>query len=531
MSVRAAETLPFTKENVKTWRQNPRRIDIEGVDTPQVDRRLPEKKKVEPKWKPLMGDGKVVSMSPLEYIERIELINRLGSIEKVDEQEKSALDKGYPGILHYPPYSKDSVESIKKGFNSGSEFYMPEIVYRADGTVGDQEGYHRAVAASELGMKKIPVAIYGELPTKYKKNTNYKDEINKLTSQKHNKKSAPSAPDNKQTQPAQTDEFKADISLLNKELLRNAHAGTSFDPEKRAETEKEYFKAEVNSVYNELKGQAKTDKQKAELKDEIAKFQKKYAEKFNDTLASRGRMLSPMITGPANFPTRRNDKAYSSYENKVRENAKFRDKVVAGIGKRWRKESIADAGGERAVLEKKLKKEQENHQQMKDINAIMRKKSSDADKRKQMENIGVSDTLIKDVFKPDFMGRTGFAGFHLQNSNARIKSAKERLALMDKQAATSVTSTIINGVKVVDNTDDNRIQLFFDGKPDDDMRKKLKGSGWRWAPSVGAWQRVRTNNAIDSAKRILTPDTKKDQCEPQSECDELRLTQKLQEME
>ncbi|MCK5158518.1 MAG: hypothetical protein KAR08_05150 [Candidatus Heimdallarchaeota archaeon] len=331
-------------------------------------------------------------------------------------------------------------------------------------------------------------------------------EIQKNHPEKVKAKSAPSAQDDKsKTQPLAT-EFKADDSLLSKELLRNAHAGTSFDPEKRAETEKEYFKIEVESVYKELKGFAKTDKQKSELKDEMVKFQKRYAEKFNDTLASRGRMLSPMITGPANFPTRRNEKAYSSYENKVRENAKFRDKVVAGITKRWRKENIAEAGGERAVLEKKLKMAQENHQQMKDINKIMRKKTSDSDKRKQMENIGVSETLIRDVFKPDFMGRTGFQGFHLQNSNARIKSAKARLASMDKQEATKTTSGTINGVKVVDNTEDNRIQLFFDGKPDDDMRKKLKGSGWRWAPSVGAWQRIRTDNAMRSAEQILRSD-------------------------
>ena len=34
LSLRAAETLPNTPENVKLWQQNPRRIDIEGIDTP-----------------------------------------------------------------------------------------------------------------------------------------------------------------------------------------------------------------------------------------------------------------------------------------------------------------------------------------------------------------------------------------------------------------------------------------------------------------------------------------------------------------
>lgn len=363
MSVRAAETLPFTDENVKVWKQNPRRIDIEGVDTP-VDRRLPEKKE----------------------------------------------------------------------------------------------------------------------------------------------RSAPSAPDKEPSPTPQVTEFKADDSLLSKELLRNAHAGTSFDPEKRAETEKEYFKAEVNDVYNELKDSAKTDKQKAELKDEMAKFQKKYAEKFNDTLASRGRMLSPMITGPANFPTRRNDKAYRSYENKVQANAVFRQKVVAGITKRWRKENVAEAGGERAVLEKKLKKAQENHQQMKDINVIMRKKTPDSDKREQLKQIGVSETLIQSVFKPDYTGRTGFQGFHLQNSNSGIKSMKANLATMERQESTETTSRTVNGVKVVDNREADRVQIVFDGKPDEAMRSKLKGSGWRWSPKNTAWQRKRTDNAMRSAEQIIRSD-------------------------
>lgn len=46
LSVRAAETLPNTPENVKLWEQNPRRIDIEGIDTPVVKGKLPEKSKV-----------------------------------------------------------------------------------------------------------------------------------------------------------------------------------------------------------------------------------------------------------------------------------------------------------------------------------------------------------------------------------------------------------------------------------------------------------------------------------------------------
>ena len=480
LSLRASETPPFTPENVKLWAQNPRRIDIEGVDTP-IDRRLPVRK----------------AKSAHDY-------NEEPNPEKMTYGDLTEISKGnFYGKSVDPKTSKDADKLLKAIQNGDYE------------TLSNLRGKHhltrkraRMKGLSDVQARAAEITIH-DLADRA---------IRELTEIQN---SAPSAP-NETT-------FTPDDSLLNKELLRNAHAGTSFDPEKRAETEKEYFKAEVNSVYNELKGSAETDKQKAELKDEIIKFQKKYAEKYNDLLATRGRMLSPMITGPANFPTRRNDKAYSSYENKRQANATFRNKVVSSIKKRWRKENIEAAGGEKAILEKKLAGLEKSHQQMKDINVIMRKKVPDDDKREQLKKAGISDTLIRDVFKPDYLGRTRFQGFHLQNSNAKIKNAKERLTTMEKRESTETTSKSINGVKVVDNTEDNRVQLFFDGKPDDTMRDRLKGSGWRWAPSVGAWQRKRTDAAIQSAKQILS--TQADRCEPPHECDELRLTQKLQDME
>lgn len=61
----------------------------------------------------------------------------------------------------------------------------------------------------------------------------------------------------------------------------------------------------------------------------------------------------------------------------------------------------------------------------------------------------------------------------------------------------------INGVRVVKNTDENRLQLFFDGKPNAEMITKLKGAAFRWSPRNKAWQRVLTDNAVAAANRIL----------------------------
>lgn len=47
-----------------------------------------------------------------------------------------------------------------------------------------------------------------------------------------------------------------------------------------------------------------------------------------------------------------------------------------------------------------------------------------------------------------------------------------------------------------------RLQIFFDDKPDDQVRALLKANGFRWSPSRGAWQRQLTGNARHALSRI-----------------------------
>jgi hypothetical protein len=62
----------------------------------------------------------------------------------------------------------------------------------------------------------------------------------------------------------------------------------------------------------------------------------------------------------------------------------------------------------------------------------------------------------------------------------------------------------INGeaATLVRNSEEVRLQLFFEGKPNDKTRELLKSNGFRWAPSCGAWQRLLNENAEYAVRRI-----------------------------
>ena len=60
----------------------------------------------------------------------------------------------------------------------------------------------------------------------------------------------------------------------------------------------------------------------------------------------------------------------------------------------------------------------------------------------------------------------------------------------------------VYGGRVEANREDNRLQIFFEEKPDEKTRETLKESGFRWSPKAGAWQRQLNDNAIYAADRL-----------------------------
>ena len=94
--------------------------------------------------------------------------------------------------------------------------------------------------------------------------------------------------------------------------------------------------------------------------------------------------------------------------------------------------------------------------------------------------------------------RQPFASYDLTNNNSQIKRLEQKLA----EVSRGFEGWEFNGGRAEANNEMNRLQLFFDEKPNDQQRAQLKASGFKWAPSQDAWQRQLTDNAIYSAGRL-----------------------------
>jgi len=115
---------------------------------------------------------------------------------------------------------------------------------------------------------------------------------------------------------------------------------------------------------------------------------------------------------------------------------------------------------------------------------------------------GLSEAQIAELKKPDFCGRTGLPDYALQNNNANIRRIKQRIEDLSKRP-TEDAERQVKGVRVIEDAGENRMCLVFPGKPEPDVRKNLRGHGFVWSPSRGAWVRKLNNGARYAAQCVL----------------------------
>lgn len=227
-------------------------------------------------------------------------------------------------------------------------------------------------------------------------------------------------------------------------------------------------------------------------------YSKKLAANMNNGFAIDSRVPSVLIAGGSNFPTRKKEK-----QNAARDKNYGEWKEIQGLLEKIRSTGMggisADDPDAVKKLTAKLEKLTKAQETMKAVNAYYRKHKSlegcpELDGKaieklkKGMEIRGIQD-------KP-------YPSWALSNNNAEIRRIKERIQSLSVNKEELYTGWEFAGGRAEINVKDNRLQLFFDDKPDGKIRDELKANGFRWSPKASAWQRQLNSNAIYAADAI-----------------------------
>lgn len=236
-----------------------------------------------------------------------------------------------------------------------------------------------------------------------------------------------------------------------------------------------------------------------------------YARRMADNLNEKSRIgtmcPSIMISGGSNFPVRKKEKQNAAFDRNMQdynEVQKILDKIKSvGTG--------GISSDDPQALDKlrvKLDKLVATQERMKAANAAIRLKNTENGDAKLSE-MGYTSEEIKSLREPDFCGRVGYPSYLLSNNNANIKRVRDRITTLEKmQAEPAPEGWDFDGGSVVANTEENRLQILFDEKPDEETRAMLKQNGFRWSPRNSAWQRQLTPNAESAARRLFGSDSK-----------------------
>ncbi|MBN1076019.1 hypothetical protein DVV91_16990 [Clostridium botulinum] len=265
--------------------------------------------------------------------------------------------------------------------------------------------------------------------------------------------------------------------IIDETLAKRCKENMSFSDYKEGSATQEYNRRveEMAEKINSAKENVSEDESKIKLDYLLQKFKKDYANWVNKHNSNGSNHVSVMISGRGNYNMSKHNK-YVAREGKLWDELENIMDIESKIDKIINSENIIKSSDKNAIdkLRKKLEQEEKQHQEIKEYNKMARKE-----------------------------GKEPYATYVLQNSNQRIKNIKDRIKHLEKLSQQETKETEINGIKIIDNVEANRLQIIFNDKPNEDIRKKLKSNGFRWSPSNNAWQRYRGSEAERKAKIII----------------------------
>ena len=301
-----------------------------------------------------------------------------------------------------------------------------------------------------------------------------------------------------------TERFKDDLSY---DTLERSYAWISFDPEKRAKREQQDWADSMEQLYNSHAEQAQ---QTGALEAYNATFEKGYAsllKNYKEMISIRARTFSTGVTGGAGITARKiasNESLIQQEYEKLKihnqEVEKLKNKL-AKIAKNTPADQYETGEVVKSVDVNAIAKLQDKIKQLEEKKEyIYRQQKAEKEYKKSKDSSVFEKYDIKKEDVEEMLDEINRYGYALYSSpaniNAEIRRIRERITGLEKNQSKGEEEILIEGGKIVKNGATQRLQIFFDGIPDKDVREKLKKHAFKWAPSVKAWQRTLTPNAI-----------------------------------
>lgn len=301
-------------------------------------------------------------------------------------------------------------------------------------------------------------------------------------------------------------------TIINESTARLAKQMRSFDDYKEGSATASYNAqcAEAAAILEKVKAKCATDEQRERAEYLYNRYCSVLAEAINRDNEIGTRCPSVLICGAGNFPTRKKEKQIAAWDKNM-ENWRKADHYLDMLK---RAHTLAVKSDDPEVLDflrAKLAGLEEAHALMVSANAYYRK-------NKTLEGFeGIPADTMAWITRPGVYlpgGRNGdgsplafygkpFPTYELTNSNANIKRVKQRIETLEAVKVSKPVEEEHDGYTYRENTEAMRVQLQFDGKPDDETRALLKRNGFRWAPSQGVWQRQLNDNGKYAAHRVM----------------------------
>ena len=228
-------------------------------------------------------------------------------------------------------------------------------------------------------------------------------------------------------------------------------------------------------------------------------YARRLAENMNQGYAISARVPSILVAGGSNFPVRKKEK-----QNRATDANMTEWQQIQGLLDKIRSAGMGGISADDPEAVRKLKAKlaglEQEQERMKAVNAYYRKhKTLDGCPQLTPDEVERRKAAMARSWRAD---PHPYESYLLTNNNANIRQTKKRIEELSAKKETEFEGWSFEGGEVKMDLQANRLQVFFHEKPDRDTCSAMRHGGFRWAPSVGAWQRQLTNNAIWTATHM-----------------------------